>query len=590
MSDSIGSALARVAAQHPTQIAISSIDRSITYRELDQMSGDFARALCARDAAPGKSTALVASGIEYIVAYFGIVRAGNRAVPIEARFRGEQLRRILESTNVSLMVIDPSGQESVASMASWASSGGTAIPHVQISPLLQTPVQGVPLPEVTGDRELCVLFSSGSTGTPKGVVLTHEAGIARAQLMARVFGPGKRHLVFTPLAYAYGLIDGTLCPLLHGGQTILLGMYNPSRLKEMVTRFQPQIILGVPFLYKHLGSMAIDLLAGLPERQKCLYFTTGEPLPRAVMQGFMDRYGVPIRQSYGLSEISGISADLHDADPRLSRVGKLIPGVEIRIVEEQQPGKYVDAPMGELWVKRSQRFMKGYTVGSESGESRMGADYYRTGDLARVDEDGYLELFGRNDDFVMVAGVRIHPAEVENVLLAIPGVLEAAFVCERNPDTGDQTTRAYVVLDPARPRSVEDLLSKLKAELSPSRWPQHIEISAGLPRTDTGKLVRRRLVERKDERLVASAAIAVRVGEQVLHGQLLDVSRNGCMMLLHGVVAVGDPLVVSLTGGATETALSGVCRSSFDEIAGYRVGVEFSENDAVTIERFVKLL
>jgi long-chain acyl-CoA synthetase len=582
--DSVGSAFERIAAAHPSNVAIASLARSITYAELEEMSRKVARSLLDRGHAPGKSTALISTGIDYIVGYFGIVRAGNRAVPIEARFRGDQLRKILASTDVTLAVVDPAGEETMASV------GDLALPRTDVASLLAGAAGGA-LPVVAPETELCVLFSSGSTGMPKGVVLTHEAGIGRAQLMARVFGPGKRHLVFTPLAYAYGLIDGTLCPLLHGGQTILLGSYNPGRFKEVAAHFVPQVVLGVPFLYRHLGAMALDLLADLPSRKTCLYITTGEPLPRAVQQAFQDRYGVPIRQSYGLSEISGIAADLHDAEPRASRVGKLIPGVQIRFVEEKAPGQFVDAPVGgagEVWVRRSHRFMKGYVSGTETLEGRMAEDCYRTGDIGRVDEDGYLELFGRNDDFVNIAGVRVHPAEVENLLLSVPGVLEAAFVCERDADTGEQATRAYVVLDAAANVSVDDLVAKVRAELPPSRWPQRMEVSAGLPRTDTGKLVRRLLVARMDERLIANASVRIEAGGRSHAGQLVDVSRNGCMMRSPEAISKGEIVTVSIAvpDGAT---LTGVCRSTTPAPqGGHNVGVEFTTSDRHSIERFVE--
>jgi hypothetical protein len=258
-------------------------------------------------------------------------------------------------------------------------------------------------------------------------------------------------------------------------------------------------------------------------------------------------------------------------------VGKLIPGVEIRLVEERAPDQFVDAPCGEIWVKRSKRFMKGYVEGTEV-EGRMTPEYYRTGDIGRLDEDGYLELFGRNDDFVMVGGTRIHPAEVENVLLSMPGIVEAAFVCERNEETGAQATRAYVVLDPASKLDVSQIDARLRAELPPSRWPQRIEISAGLPRTDTGKLSRRSLIQRQNERLVASARIFVHVGESRIPGRLLDASRNGCRALVEGPVAVGPSLSVTLAA-RPEVRVEGTCRTCAPDEGGqgHVVNIEFAE-------------
>jgi acyl-coenzyme A synthetase/AMP-(fatty) acid ligase len=579
--ENIGVALRRIAAEKGAAPAIVSSDQTVSYEQLERVSAGIASELLAAGQAPGRSTLLMAGGIDYILTFFGIIRAGNRAVPVESHFRGEQLRRIIASTSATLAIVDAGGVEALGTLSSPP-------PTREIGALVKSgaATSPGPLPSLPPSTELCVLFSSGSTGFPKGVVLTHEAGLGRAALMARVYGPGKRHLAFTPLAYAYGLIDGTLCPLLSGGQTVLLGSYNPARFKDMVARFHPQIILGVPFLYKHLASMAADLLSGLPAHKECLYYTTGEPLPRAVQQAFQKRYGLPIRQNYGLSEVSALAADLHDAEPRPSRVGKLVPGVELRFLEERD-GRFVEAKVGEIWVMRSGRFMKGYIEGSEIVDGRMTPEHYRTGDIGRLDEEGYLELFGRNDDFMNVQGVRIHPAEVENVLLTLPGVLEAAFVCERNAETGDQTTRAYVVLDPDTAPSLGDLEGKLRAELPPTRWPQRIEVSAGLPRTDTGKLVRRRLAERADERLLAGAAVDVTLGPRRLGGRLLDVSRGWCTLSLDDELASGASLTLC-PRGAPDLIIRGAVQKVTRGGEGWQVALGYDPALSVqTIERFI---
>jgi acyl-coenzyme A synthetase/AMP-(fatty) acid ligase len=170
-----------------------------------------------------------------------------------------------------------------------------------------------------------------------------------------------------------------------------------------------------------------------------------------------------------------------------------MPGVEVRTVDASGADGPRDVAAGELWVKRSVRSMKAYVPGTEGGGSRWIGDHFALGDVASIDADGFVEVLGRVDDFVHFGGARIHPAEIENVLLSVPGVREAAFVCHGAAGSPERRSRAYVVLDPERPADMESIRLALRDQLPPNRWPDEVVEAERLPRTPNGKLHRRML-------------------------------------------------------------------------------------------------
>lgn len=487
----VGQAFAARAAEHPERPAFLSLEGCLTYGELEAQSRAVADALVASGLAPSRSTGIMLAGPDCVVAYLGASRAGNRVVPIEPRFRGEQLRHILLHSDVDAILVDGESAGRVHALP-----GLPPVAMLEVSRLLSSgPVPAARLPGQDPEAEHAVVFSSGSTGLPKGVIITNQAMRARVELTSQVYGPGRRHLVMTPMTLAYGFVDGMIVPLVYGGQTVYLGQYLPARYRQVWERYRPEIVLGLPFFYEHLGPLA----APLARDSGCVFFSAGEPLAAPVRAAFESAAEMRIHQVYGASEISVIAADLHDQEPRPGKSGRLLPGVEVRTVDASGDGAPTDVPAGELWVKRSPRSMKGYVPGTEGGGSRWIGDYFALGDVCSIDAEGFVEVLGRVDDFVHAGGARFHPTEIENVLLSVPGVREAAFVCHGPAGSSERRSCAYVVLDPERPAAMESIRVALRDQLPPSRWPDEIKHAVRLPRTPNGKLHRAMLTREELE-------------------------------------------------------------------------------------------
>jgi long-chain acyl-CoA synthetase len=260
-----------------------------------------------------------------------------------------------------------------------------------------------------------------------------------------------------------------------------------------IREHQISIVAAVPSMYAAITR----LKDAKPDDFKPLYaaISGGEPLPAAVRENFQAKFGQPIYEGYGLTETIGPIAFNVPGHIRQGSVGRLIPGATAKIVDDD--GNQVpQGQSGEIWLK-GPMVMKGYyNLPNESAAALTGDGFFKSGDLGHLDADGYLHVTGRKKELIIVAGEKAVPREIEDVLLRHPAVADAAVVGKKDPSRGEVVV-AFVILKEGMPAKPDELRDFARAQgLMQWKVPREVTIVPDLPRSPTGKVLKRVLSER----------------------------------------------------------------------------------------------
>lgn len=350
--------------------------------------------------------------------------------------------------------------------------------------------------DTTCDDVCFWLYSSGSTGAPKGTVHAHGSLIQTAELYARpILGIREDDLVFSAakLFFAYGLGNGLTFPLAVGATTVLMAERpTPDAVFERLRAHQPTIFYGVPTLYA-----AMLASAHCPPREALnlrMCASAGEALPEDIGRRWRERFGVPILDGIGSTEMLHIFLSNRPDDVRYGTTGKPVPGYAVRLVDDE--GQVIDTPdvPGELQIAGPSSALAYWNNRAKSRDTFLGP-WTRSGDKYTCTADGYYVYKGRNDDMLKVSGIYVSPIEVESCLIDHEAVLEAAVVGLEDDD-GLVKPKAFVVLKPGyRPGAevADALKAHVKAHLAPYKYPRWTEFVEELPKTATGKIQRFKL-------------------------------------------------------------------------------------------------
>jgi long-chain acyl-CoA synthetase len=487
-------------------------DRTLTWGELDERVDAAAAALRDLGLAPGERVALVlGNGLDFPVLYFGVLRAGLVALPVNPTYTGRELAHVLSDSGASALVGVPTVVDRVASLRAGlpalrhvfvAGSGGAAHDARPLSDLLASGAGRGPAESVAGDEDLAVLmYTSGTSGSPRGAMLSHRAMLANLDQCARIVPPVLATddvvLMVLPLYHIYGLNPGLGMVARTGCTGVLVERFDPADTLALMQRHRVTNVAGAPPMY-----MAWSLLPDFAEAFTGvrLAVSGAAPLDVAAQQRLLDATGHHVFEGYGLSETAPVlTSTLMSEVAKPGSIGRPIPGVEIRLVdaagdellgadddEEIVPG---DDEPGEI-VARGENLFSGYWPDGAEGPDADG--WWRTGDVAYRDDDGDLFLVDRIRELVLVSGFNVYPREIENVLFTHPGIAEAAVIGVPHPYTGE-TVKAYVVAAPGVHLTAEDVIAFCEGSLARFKCPTAVEFVAALPHSATGKVAKSRL-------------------------------------------------------------------------------------------------
>jgi long-chain acyl-CoA synthetase len=335
-----------------------------------------------------------------------------------------------------------------------------------------------------------VLYTSGSTGRPKGALLSHAAlEVANRSWVGPIIGLRDDDVLLAalPLAHAFGLNGALLAPLLAGITVRLVERFVPEAAAEIIAREPVSVVPAVATMFRRL----LDVPGFAGGRRLRLGVSGAAPCPWDLAEEWRARTGTRIVRGYGSTELfRPISFLADDPTEHPECIGRAIPGVEIRIVDDAgralPPGE-----VGALLV-RTPAVMDGYLDGEAETRAVLTDGWFRTGDLARVTVDGYVTIVGRERERIKRGGYSVFPAEVETVLLAHPAVAEAAVVGVPDSALGEEVA-AFVVLRPGQPAEADELIGWCRERLAAFKYPRRVALVDALPRSATGKVLKARL-------------------------------------------------------------------------------------------------
>ncbi|GAA4806581.1 acyl-CoA synthetase [Streptomyces ziwulingensis] len=458
-------------------------ERALTYAELAAAAG--ATAAGVRGA--GRVAVWATPSMETAVAVVGTLLAGVAAVPLNPKSGEKELAHILADSAPSLVLAAP-GDPLPAALA------GLTRVDVDVHATGPVPDDG---DADDGDPAL-VVYTSGTTGPPKGAVLPRRSLSSTLDALADAWQwTGDDVLVHgLPLFHVHGLVLGTLGPLRRGGSVRHLGRFSAEGVARELTA-GATMLFGVPTMYHRLA----EALPGDPGLAEALagarlLVSGSAALPVHDHERIAAATGRRVIERYGMTETLMNTSVRADGEARAGTVGVPLPGVELRLAEEDgsQVSAYDGETVGEIQVRGPNLFTE-YLNRPEATAAAFTADgFFRTGDMAVRDPDGYVRIVGRKaTDLIKSGGYKIGAGEIENALLEHPAVREAAVTGEPDADLGERIVAWVVPADPAAPPALAELADHVARRLAPHKRPRVLHHLDTLPRNDMGKIMKRAL-------------------------------------------------------------------------------------------------
>jgi len=350
-----------------------------------------------------------------------------------------------------------------------------------------------PLATIQPDDQSTICYTSGTTGHPKGAVLTHRGVLLNAAMTANMHVRTASDTVVhgLPLPHVYGniIMNSTF---LYGLTMVVLERFVAEDALRAIAEHRATIFDGVPTMYLYMLNSAELDRTDLSSLTRC--FVGGQTMPVAKMQEVEARFQRPLLELWGMTELGGIGTTNTAYGPnRLGSIGVPIPYVECRIADASDSSRTLEAEaVGELMV-RGPIVMQGYFGNPDATRETIEPDgWLHTGDLARMDVDGYIYVVDRKKDMILTGGYNVYPAEIERVIAQHPAVALVA-VGSLPDELKGEIAKAYVVPRTGVQVEESEILSFCREHLAPYKLPRAVQFVDDLPKTSTGKIMRRML-------------------------------------------------------------------------------------------------
>ena len=529
------------ARNYPDRPALIFKGAVINYRELDELTDRMAAGLAGLGVKKGDRVSIVMPNTpQFVIAFYGILKAGGVVVGTNFLYTAGEIAQQLADAKATVCVVTSNFYDKVKAAQPDTPLGHVIVAHIKdympgvmrlLFPVLalvksdlkvhqvklrdndiwlldlldRYPPSKRPDVEVGSDDVAMFQYTGGTTGISKGAVNTHKALIANS-LQIKHWMPDTRMgkeivLMAIPLYHVYGMVAGMGYAMASAAALVLIP--NPRDTDDLlgsIAKYRPTIYPGVPALYNLInvhprvqsGEVDVTSIRG------CI--SGSAPLMQETKETFERLTGASLREGYGLSEAPTAShCNPMMGENRTGSIGLPLPDVECRIVSLED-GE-TDLPAGEVGelALRSPNLMRGYWEMPTETANALRDGWLFTGDIARMDEEGYFYIVDRKKEMIKPSGYQVWPREVEEVLAKHPKVLESGVAGIPHPKRGE-TVKAWIVLQEGETATADEIREFCRQHLAPFKVPTDVEFMDELPKTTVGKVLRRELQRREQEK------------------------------------------------------------------------------------------
>jgi acyl-coenzyme A synthetase/AMP-(fatty) acid ligase len=497
-------------------VAIYYEDQKITYQALKELTDSFANALHKLGVSKGDRYLIrTPNQPEYQISFLGGQKIGAAPIPTNTMLREYELEHIINNSEAVAVITTTRYTEAIENIRPKCKTlkhvivvGETQGDQISFEQIMREAKGVPPYVETLKDDQAYFLYTSGTTGPPKGVVHGHRFIIGAGDPIGKyTMGLDRGDICGGPtaLTWMYALGHNFLFAFRWGVSTAIYSdeRFDPERAYEFIERFKITIFAGTPTIYRMMLAVK-DAEKKYDTRSLKYCLSSGEPLLAETWREWMRRFNVKIIDSMGQTEAHEFCTTQTSLPVKVGSMGKPLPGIEVAIVndkgEQLPPGE-----MGHLAMRTDHPglFLEYFKMPEQMKEVALPNNWYDTKDLATMDEDGYFWYGSRSDDIMTFHGYRISPAEVETALQEHEAVLESGVAGFSDPDKGDKL-KAWVVLHEGyepTPELAKNLQDFVKNTIAPYKYPREIEFIKELPKTSSGKILRRELRRWEKEKL-----------------------------------------------------------------------------------------
>jgi long-chain acyl-CoA synthetase len=471
---------------------------SYSYKEFDDATDRLASGFRNLGIAPEERIAFLhPNHTDLLLGYFGAIKAGAVAVPINPTYTAREIMHIIRDSAAKILVSTESFRESLEIVGKEASSPASLIVKTEGSSLEEviSAVSGPLKPETPVNRnadDMAMLFyTSGTTGKPKGVMISHRNITFGAGNMAQNYGltASDVTLVCLPLNHIFANASPFWGTLASGGSAVVMERFQTEQVFDAIASERITWFPGVPTMFTYL-------LAGFDEHPRDVSslrmgLSGGASLSTKDLKEFEAKFEASMLEVYGLTESTGlVTANPVYGVRKPGSIGISVSGVAVRLVDADW-NEVPEAEVGELIFKGPNGTM-GYWGLPEETENKIRDGWISTGDIAYRDQDGYYYIASRKSELIISGGYNIFPREIEEVLSTHPGVHESAVIGLEDPALGE-VIKAFVVPKPGKTIQLEDLKGFCQKNLAKYKIPKIFAILDELPKSTTGKILKNEL-------------------------------------------------------------------------------------------------
>lgn len=500
MLDHLGQIPAHAARSFQDKEALVFEGRSFSFNDLNILIEKFASGLHSLGIVQGEVVTLYASNSwEWVVSYFAIARIGAVINPVNTMLTPSEIQYVVKDCCARAIVTSADkappimGVKATSNVATIISFGAAPEGTISFDELIDSDLPAAPEVIVAPESLSTIGYTSGTTGHPKGAMQSHKAVILNGAMTSCMQMRGRDDVVVSalPCPHVYGnvLMTGMM---MFGTKLVLHKLFDPAAVMADITAHKATIFDGVPTMYMFMLNHPGFATADLSSLRRC--YVGGQTMPVATMQSVEKSFKVQLYELWGMTEIAGLGAThpLYGKNKHGS-IGCAIPYCELRIADADDASRTMPrGEVGELMV-RGPIVMMGYFGDEAKTREALEPDgWLHTGDLGIMDEDSCVFIVDRKKDMILTGGFNVYPAEIERVLAAHPDVALAAV--GRQPDEmKGEIAKAYVVLKHGAAVTEDALIAYCRQSLAAYKCPRKVQFVTDVPKTSTGKIMRRHL-------------------------------------------------------------------------------------------------